>query len=494
MHEIRGDSWRDAGSVVGMLCAGLLLALCAPGAGAAGLMQFYGMALENDPAYLAAGKERDAGLEERNKGRAGLLPNIAFQYRNGRNRSEVTQPTFFGEQTTDRSYRSSSSSLTLQQPIFDYEAISSYYYGVAQARHADERFRSRSQELAVRVAQAYMDALYATDQIDLVRVQKRAYEAQKTQNERWLAAGEGNRTDVLETQARYDLALAQEIEAQDNLDAALNTLAAMVGEPIDAADLDALGGQFAVRPLAPNDFEHWRAQALAHNPELIALRHSADAADHAIGKARAGHMPKVSAYASAGRDKSSSESTYGQKYVTNSFGLQVSIPIFAGGGVSSSVRQAVDNRDRLRYENDAKTREVLNELRKQFNLYNSSVAKLRAYQLAVDSARELTVAVRKSVAGGERVNADVLDAEQRYFDALKNLAQARYAYLLAGLKVRQLSGTLAAGDVREVDGYFAARKPQAAMDGAPLASAVPPLSGAPAVRASAAPAGRVEPH
>lgn len=494
MHEIRGDSRRDAGSVVGMLCAGLLLALCAPGAGAAGLMQFYGMALENDPAYLAAGKERDAGLEERNKGRAGLLPNIAFQYRNGRNRSEVTQPTFFGEQTTDRSYRSSSSSLTLQQPIFDYEAISSYYYGVAQARHADERFRSRSQELAVRVAQAYMDALYATDQIDLVRVQKRAYEAQKTQNERWLAAGEGNRTDVLETQARYDLALAQEIEAQDNLDAALNALAAMVGEPIDAADLDALGGQFAVRPLAPNDFEHWRAQALAHNPELIALRHSADAADHAIGKARAGHMPKVSAYASAGRDKSSSESTYGQKYVTNSFGLQVSIPIFAGGGVSSSVRQAVDNRDRLRYENDAKTREVLNELRKQFNLYNSSVAKLRAYQLAVDSARELTVAVRKSVAGGERVNADVLDAEQRYFDALKNLAQARYAYLLAGLKVRQLSGTLAAGDVREVDGYFAARKPQAAMDGAPLASAVPPLSGAPAVRASAAPAGRVEPH
>lgn len=454
MEKAVTPSPRSAGYMMGRWCATLLLALCTSQAGAAGLMQFYGMALENDPAYLAAAKERDAGLEEHNKGRAGLLPNISFQYRNGRNRSEVTQPTFFGEQTTDRHYRSNSSSLTLQQPIFDYEAISSYYYGVAQARHADERFRSRSQELAVRVAQAYMDALYAIDQIDLVRVQKRAYEAQKTQNERWLAAGEGNRTDVLETQARYDLALAQEIEAQDNLDAALNTLAAMVGEPIAAADLDALGARFAVRPLAPNDFEHWRAQALAHNPELTALRYSADAADHAIGKARAGHMPKVSAYASAGRDKSSSESTYGQKYVTNSFGLQVNIPIFAGGGVSASVRQAVDNRDRMRYENDAKTREVLNELRKQFNLHNSSVAKLRAYQLAVDSARELTVAVRKSVAGGERVNADVLDAEQRYFDALKNLAQARYGYLLAGLKVRQLTGTLAASDVRELDGYF----------------------------------------
>lgn len=437
-----------------VLAAGLLLCCDMPLAGAAGLMQFYGMALERDPTFLAAGKERDAGREERSKGRAELLPNVAFQYRNGRNRSEVTQPTFFGDQTTDRSYRSNSSSLTLQQPLFDYEAISSYYYGVAQARYADERYRSRSQELAVRVAQAYMDALYAMDQIDLVGAQKRTYQARKAQNEHWLAAGEGNRTDVLETQARYDLALAQEIEARDSLDAALNALAAMVGEPVQVKDLDALGARFAVQRLDPVGFEDWRGLALEHNPELAALRHSVDAADHAVGKARAGHLPRVSAYASAGRDKSSSESTYGQKYVTNSFGLQVSIPIFAGGGVSATVRQAVDNKERLRYEGDAKTREVLNELRKQFNLYNSSVAKLNAYQMAVDSARELTVAVRKSVAGGERVNADVLDAEQRYVDALKNLAQARYAYLMAWIKIKQLAGTLAADDIRQVGEYF----------------------------------------
>ncbi|HCW18897.1 MAG TPA: peptidase, partial [Achromobacter sp.] len=169
-----------------VLAACLLLCCEIPRAGAAGLMQFYGMALERDPTFAAAGKERDAGLEERAKGRAGLLPNVTFQYRNGRNRSEVTQPTFFGDQTTDRSYRSNSSSLNLQQPIFDYEAISSYYYGVAQASYADERYRSRSHELAVRVAQAYMDALYAMDQIDLVSAQKRAYQAQRAQNERWL--------------------------------------------------------------------------------------------------------------------------------------------------------------------------------------------------------------------------------------------------------------------------------------------------------------------
>nr|WP_258231319.1 TolC family protein [Achromobacter pulmonis] len=140
--------------------------------------------------------------------------------------------------------------------------------------------------------------------------------------------------------------------------------------------------------------------------------------------------------------------------MTSSIGLQVSIPIFSGGGTSAALRQAVDNKERLRLESEAKALEVLNDLRRQFNLHNSSAAKLKAYRLAAASARELILAMRKSVASGERVNADVLDAEQRYFDALRNLARARYAYLQAGLKIRYLAGTLTAGDVRAVSEYF----------------------------------------
>lgn len=341
-------------------------------------------ALEYDPTYRAAMKERDAGLEERAIGRAALLPNLSFQYQNGRNSSEVTQPTTFGPTTSNRDYRSYSSSLNLQQPIFDYEAISRYYYGVAQAR--------------------------------------------------------------------YDL--AQEIEAQDNLDAALRALASMVGQPVRAEDLAPLTGGVEVKPLEPATFDGWHGLALANNPELAAQHHSLDAAQERIEQARAGHMPKVSLYASAGRQKSNSEATFDQHYVTNSIGLQLSVPIFAGGGVSATVRQAVDNRERLRYENDAKLNETLNDLRKQFNLYNSSAAKMRAYQFAVNSARELTVAMKRSVAGGERVNADVLDAEQQYYDALRNLAQARYAYLLSGLRLKFYAGTLSQDDVRTLSGYF----------------------------------------
>jgi outer membrane protein, protease secretion system len=414
---------------------------------ATGLMEVYGLALEYDPTYHAAMKERDAGLGERAIGRAALLPKLSLQYQSGRNESEVTQPGFFGSTTTDRSYRSYSSSLMLEQPIIDYEAISRYYRGVAQAHHADARFRSRSQELAVRVTQAYTEALYANDQIELAQAQKRAFAEQMKLNGRRLQVGEGTRTDMLETQARYDLAQAQEIEAQDNADAAIRSLIAMIGQPLSAQDLAPLAETFEVLPLEPNSFEAWRDIALLNNPELASLRYALDAADEQIEQARAGHLPKISLYATAGRQKSSTESTYDQRYATNSAGIQVSVPIFAGGGVSAAVGQAIDNSGRLRYENDAKLNEVMNDLRKQLNLYNSSFAKMRAFQLAVNSAQELIVAMKKSVAGGERVNSDILDAEQRYYDALRNLAQARYAYLTSWLKVRFLAGRLSDVDI-----------------------------------------------
>ncbi|OLF53562.1 peptidase [Pseudomonas chlororaphis] len=421
---------------------------------ATGLMDVYALALDYDPTYHAAIKERDAGLEERAIGRAALLPKVSLQYQSGRNESQVTQPGFFGSTTTDRSYRSYSSSLTLEQPLLDYDAMSRYYRGVAQAQHADARFRSRNQELAVRVTQAYTEALYAHEQIGLARAQKRTLDEQMKVNARRMAVGEGTRTDVLETRARYDLAQAQEIEAQDNADAAIRELSAMVGRSLSAEELAPLTGTFENLPLELESFEAWRDIALLNNPELESLRYALESADEQVEQARAGHLPKVSLYATAGKQKSSTESTYDQRYETNSVGIQVSVPIFAGGGVSAAVGQAIDNSGRLRYENEAKLNQVVNDLRKQFNLYNSSTAKMRAFQFAVDSARELTVAMKKSVAGGERVNSDVLDAEQQYYDALRNLAQARYAYLLSWLKLRFLAGRLSEVDVSRLAQCF----------------------------------------
>ena len=435
----------------------LLFSLCCACSGsvqALGLLDAYDLALRNDPTFQAAIQEREAGEENRVIGRAGLLPNLSWSYNNSRNESEVTQSTAVGNVTSDRDYRSYASTLTLQQPLLDYEAYARYRQGAAQALFADERFRGQSQELAVRVLSAYSQALLAQERIELSRAQKRAYVERLQLNERLLKGGEGTRTDVLETQARLSLAQAEEIESLDTQDAALRELEAIVGQPLQIEELAPLTRQFDIPPLEPNRFETWREMAMANNPELKSQHHALDVAEYEVERKRAGHLPKVSLYASSRQTSSDSESSYNQKYDTNSVGIQVSLPLFAGGSVSASTRQAANQLSQAQYELDAQTAKTLIELRKQFNLNTSGAAKVRAYEMAVGSATALVTATRKSVTGGERVNLDVLDAEQQLFTARRDLADARHAYLLARIQLKYFAGLLNEQDLRALAGYF----------------------------------------
>lgn len=436
--------------------SGVLSGLVLP-AQALDLSDAYALALRNDPTLHAAIAERDAGVENLAIGRAGLLPNLSYRYNRARNDSEVTQRSQLGDVTSQRDYRSYSSTLTLQQPLFDYAVWSDYRRGVAQAALADERLRGRGQEMMVRVFSAYSEALFADEQIALAQAQRRTYAEQLQLNERLLKNGEGTRTDVLETRARYELAQAQEIEAGDNLDAALRSLQAITGEAMSAEDLAPMLPTLAVQPLVPSRFEPWRDLAVAHNAELASQRHALDVADQGVERQRAGHLPSLSAYVSKGISSSSSESTYNQRYDTDSVGIQLSVPLFAGGGVSARVRQAQAERDGLQFQVDAQVSDTLNQLRRQFNLCASSTAKIRAYGMAVNAASALVEATRRSVQGGERVNLDVLDAEQQLYGARRDLAQARHEYLRAWVQLRYLAGVLDAKDVEVLNGYFVAR-------------------------------------
>nr|WP_315421792.1 TolC family outer membrane protein [uncultured Pseudomonas sp.] len=427
---------------------------CAPAAQALGLLDAYDLALRNDPTFQAAIQEREAGEENRAISRAGLLPNLSWSYNNSRNESEVTQSTAVGNVTSDRDYRSYASTLTLQQPLLDYEAYARFRQGTAQALMADERFRGKSQELAVRVLSAYSQALLAQERIELSRAQKRAFAERLQLNDRLLKGGEGTRTDVLETQARLSLAQAEEIEALDTQDSALRELEAIVGQPLQIEELAPLARQFAIPPLEPTRFDTWRELAMANNPELKSQHHALDVAEYEVERKRAGHMPKVSLYASSRQTSSDSESSYNQKYDTNSVGIQLSLPLFAGGGVSASTRQAAHQLSQAQYELDAQTSATLVELRKQFNLNTSGAAKVRAYEMAVSSATALVTATQKSVSGGERVNLDVLDAEQQLYTARRDLANARHAYLLARIQLKYYAGLLNEQDLQALAGYF----------------------------------------
>ena len=439
---------------------GLGLALwtgMAASAQALGPFQVYEQALRNDPEFLGAIKERDAGLESRNIGRAGLLPRLSYNYNKGRNNSQATYLNERGNTHDDRNYNSYGSTLTLQQPLIDYEAYANYRKGVAQALFADETFRSKSQELLVRVLTHYTQALFAQDQIDNARAKKKAYEQQFRQNEHMFRQGEGTRTDILEAESRYELATAEEIQAHDEQDAALRELGALIGvATLDIDELTPLTRSFSSLPLEPGSFSSWHEMALESNPILASQREALEVARYEVERNRAGHLPKLNAYASVRKMESDSGNTYNQRYDTNTIGIEISVPLYAGGGVSASVRQASSNLAQVEYELEGKTRETLIELRRQFNACQSGVSKLRAYQKALISAEALVVSTRQSILGGERVNLDALNAEQQLYSTRRDLAQTRYDYLLAWTKLHFYAGTLGAQDLARVDEAFIA--------------------------------------
>ncbi|WP_425048886.1 TolC family outer membrane protein [Pseudomonas mosselii] len=422
---------------------------------AMGPFQVYEQALRRDPTYLAAFKAREAGQEYRAIGRAGLLPSLSYSYNKGRNDSEVRYLGDSRRQKEDRTYNSMGSTFILQQPLFDYEAYSSYRKGVAQALFADESFRDQSQQLLVRVMTSYTQALFAQDQIAISVASKQAYRQQFQQNQRLFDAGEGTRTDILEAQARYELADAEEIKARNEQDAALRELGALIGEPaVRVEDLAPLRLGFALPVVDPSGYEAWQERALANNPQLASSRQALEVARYEVERNRAGHLPKVTAFATSRRQESDSGNTYNQRYDTNTVGIEVSVPIFAGGGVLASTRQASRHLEQAEYELDGNIRSALIELRKQYNACESGASRLRAYERALVAAEALVVSTRKSVQGGERVNLDVLNAEQQLATTRRDLAQARYDYLLAWIKLHYQAGVLSETQLARVDEAF----------------------------------------
>ena len=409
--------------------------LSASSAQALGLLDAYQLAVRHDPTFQAALHERRAGSENRAIGRAGLLPSLRYDYNKARNDSTVSQGR--------RPRRARLSQLRLDpQPgaaAVRLRGLRAHRQGEAQALFADEQFRGRSQELAVRLFAAYSETLFAREQVVLAEAQRRALETQLAFNQRAFEEGEGTRTDLLETRARLSLTRAEEIAAGDRAAAARRTLEAMLGQALEDRELAAPIERFPALRLQPATFEGWRQVALQRSAELGAQRYALEAAAYEVERNRAGHLPRLSLYASSSKTHSASESTYEQKYDTDSVGLRLSLPLFEGGRVSAATRQAGDKYAQAQAELDAQVASVINDLHSQFDLTASSLAKVRAYEMAVAAAREQVTATRRSVAG-ERVNRDVLDAEQQFYGARRDLAEARYAYLNAWLRLRQLAG------------------------------------------------------
>ncbi len=435
----------------------LALLLQSGGAAAFGLQQAYDAALQNDPVYRSAVSENVAGQQFRVLGRSNLLPVLSGNYSTYKNQATITTTAPNRLPSKDSpDYNSSTTTLQLRQPLVNFDGLARYRQGIAQTNYSDAVFSTRSQEVLLRVVGAYADAQYSDDQLALVVAQRDAFGEQMRVNDRMFKMGEGTRTDVLETQAKFDLAEAQVLEAQDSLMTARNTLAAIVGREI--TQLDPLSENFRVTPMQPADFAEWEKTALENNPEIQSQTYAVEASRQEINKSRAGHAPRVDLIATLNRSNSDTINTLYQDSNVRSIGVQVTIPIYSGGSVNAATSQAIANREKAKSDLDATTKKILVELRKQYSLSLSSSSRIDALVKSVASARLLVEATRQSVKGGVRINLDVLNAQQQLFQTQRDLAQARYNYLLSYLRLRGAAGTLGGDDLAKVASYFVASR------------------------------------
>ena len=443
-HNLRG-ALRAAALAASLLVAG--------NASAIDLVQAYEAALQNDPTYRNQFYANEVAKENRVLGRSGLLPTVSGSYSRNKNVTdrEITQRT--GPPTLDHPrYSSTSAVVQLRQPLFNMDAVQRYRQGKVQSAQGAEQFKADTNEVAVRLVTAYLDALFAEDQLALARVQRDMYLEQQMVNQRLFEKGEGTRTDMLETKARLDLAEAQLIESQDNVLAQREVLESVIGG--DAGTLTQLAEGFRVAPLATGTFEDWSALALKNNSALAAGRLAVENARLEIGRQKAGHLPRADFVAAYSKGDNETINTFGQDITNRSLGVQVNIPIYSGGAINAQTRQAAANYARAQADLDIRTDKVLIDLRRAHSLVLSSARKVDALAAAVDSAKLLMTATEQSIKGGVRINLDLLTAQQTLFVSQRDLAQARYAYLVAMLNMKAITEPVDREDIRGIAAFF----------------------------------------
>ena len=431
----------------------LIGALClTTSAFATDLMQVYREALSNDQQYAAARATAEAGREKGPQGLSGLLPTIGASanvlYNDNRYRPD-DQPS------VSTSYRTNAYNVNLTQPLFRWQNFVQYDQGKLQVVQAEANFAQASQDLIVRVAQAYFDVLNAQENLKAVRANKQSISLQLEQAKKNFEVGTATITDSQEAQSRFDLAAAQEIAAQSDLDVKRYALRVIVGK--ESGELNTLKPQAELQSPQPTSIEAWVDAAAKDSFSVQAQQAAAEIAAKEVERSRAGHYPTLDAVANYGDSRSAT--SYGSSMLdttSRNIGLQLNIPIYQGGYVNSKTREAIANRTAAEAALESTKRgAALNAQQSYLGVVNG-LAQVKALEAALVSSKSALESNKLGYEVGVRINIDVLNAEQQVYATVSSLAKARFDTLLAQLKLKAAVGTLSETDLEQINPLFEA--------------------------------------
>lgn len=413
------------------------------------LMDVYQQALAHDATLASALSTNRAAQEIIEQGKALYRPTVNF---NAEANTLKSSFHYLSTSSTDRSqFENYRYGVDARQPIFRQQNLIQIDQATTQVSIADKQLNVAQQALMLRTTQAYFDVLMAQDRIDLIVAQKTAIAGQLAQAQANFDLGSATITDANEAQARYDLAVAQEIAALNELEIAKHAVQAITGQlPQRLANVKL---QLKANEMGLS-MASWQELAILNNLNIQIQQDTAKLAEQEIARNQAGHLPTldaVASYTNSYANGTVSRFGAGNELQIGSIGLQLQIPLYEGGAVSSRVRQAQLNKQRALDDLTAVRRQTELDTQRAYLNLSTSIAQLRAFDQAVISSQSQLDATQLGYQVGVRTSVDVLNAQQQFFSAKRDVAQARYNYLINIIRLKAAAGVVAVADLVDIN-------------------------------------------
>ena len=431
-----------------LLAIGTLLAGAAA-AQSADLITALRAAQATDPTIRAARSTLDLALLKRPEARAALFPVVNLS---GNTNSTQSSTSFSGVPAINRGGASYAFTLQLVQPLFRVDNFLATNQASLIVESAQAQFEQARQDLLLRVAAAYFAVIEAEDVLADADAQVTAMERQLLEISKGFSAGTRAITDVDDTKSRLGAARAQQIAARGEIANAQADLERLTGARY--ARVASLPEGIALPSPQPPLAQDWIDQARDNNPQVLALRAAVEVARLEVSRARTGHLPTMDLVANIGRNHSGHSLTTPEDYSTRAsqkeLGLQVNIPLFAGGAIVTKINQAEASLEKSRADLDGASRDAANQAQHAFSSVVSDLAQVDALDVTVDASQNALKGNQAGFRVGYRTNVDVLTAEQQLFSARSSRSKARYEALLQGLKLKAAAGILADADLETI--------------------------------------------
>lgn len=433
-------------STLTRLTLAVALALGAAGVQAQSLVELYDAARTYDTSLQAARAQYEANLAKAEQARAGLRPQAGLaagaNWLNTRN--DVTD--------TSRTNNTQNVTLSASQPLYRPVNRITDQQGQLSIDIAKAQLDAAEQDLMVRLAQAYFDVLAAQDTLTFVQAQKAAVSEQLAAAKRNFEVGTTTVTDSREAQARFDLVLAQEIAASNDLRVKKLALDQLVGRT--GASPKPLAAPVALPTLQPADPEVWVTQAQSQHPALRQADKAFEVADMEVKKAEAGHKPTldlIGQYQVARGPNSNFPTAGNVRTNTGTIGVQFNLPLYAGGAIDNRVKEAVALAEKARADRETAQRNIAQAVRSAYFGVLSGAGQVKALEAAEASSQSALDANKLGYQVGVRINIDVLNAQSQLFQTKRDLAVARYNVLVGQLRLKQAGGVLKPEDLQPVN-------------------------------------------